>query len=243
MNIILMKLYTIKTDSKFIEYIDSFDNFSQYLQGFVNGYCEAEGKYHEQIRVESDYFKSYITDYYKISRAIGWNSKIKLFSEYNRDAFKLFYEHIDSMIGVSLESHIKKLNPNIFKYVTIFPKNGMIVDAYPILNLLYKFKETHYLYLAEKSLNELYWFFIGYVMGRLDANMDNPKSIKMEYCVGDFDNFVKNAYKEYPSNWKKIIEFSTFNDEQAYNSFYEKLDDYLNNKGIAENLESFIKQN
>ena len=81
------------------------------------------------------------------------------------------------------------------------------------------------IYLGQKSVVLLYAFISGYaVCQRRTTGMDSNAS-------SGFEKFVKTKYHldqlETTHNWASVIRFFSMSDTEAFDTFYDLLDEYL----------------
>ena len=92
---------------------------------------------------------------------------------------------------------------------------------------LNKIKKNHALYLTDKSLRLLRAYIDGYISGQDEINHDAQS-------MRDFCRFIEKRYdftESIPQGWCKIIEFYSSSDSAAFDTFFERLDEFLQSRG------------
>jgi len=91
---------------------------------------------------------------------------------------------------------------------------------------LYEIRKNHALYLTDKSLRLLHTYIDGYVSGQDETNHDGES-------MRDFQQFVEKRHgflEPGSQGWWKIIDFYSFSDSQAFDTFFELLDKFLQSR-------------
>lgn len=94
-----------------------------------------------------------------------------------------------------------------------------------INDALLKIKKNPKKYISKKSINYLDLFITGYILSQRDETGEYPESL-----LG-FQEFVEQKYK-ISSNirYSKIIRIYSTSDEDAFEKFYDILDEFYKNK-------------
>lgn len=104
--------------------------------------------------------------------------------------------------------------------------NSIILDS--VFNKLKKTRERPEIYFGEKSLFLLKAYFDGYI--------DRQHEIdgKTYVWVVGFQEFVQSRYNiTSTQNWSSIIRFYSTSNSEAFDRFYELLDEYFELNGIV----------
>ena len=96
-----------------------------------------------------------------------------------------------------------------------------------LYHLLQKIKLNPYIYLGKKSLALLYAFINGYK----SYEEEQSDIIPIPDCLDGFQSYVQKKYNIYTDhNWARIIDFFSNDDADAFDCFYQLLEDLLNKK-------------
>ena len=96
---------------------------------------------------------------------------------------------------------------------------------------LKKIKIKPEMYLGKKSLTLLKVYIDGYIDRQFEINNTYATS-----KFWHFSEYVQKYYKiKFNRNWEKIINFFTTNDEEAFDKFFELLDEYLKTEETKQN--------
>jgi len=100
-----------------------------------------------------------------------------------------------------------------------------------IFDFLFGLQRKPGLYFGEKSLTRLHVFLAGYQCGLARGG----KALKGEEQFHLFHDWVaaRLGFTSSTSGWCKMIQSKSENDEKAFHSFYELLDQFCHEKGIA----------
>lgn len=92
-----------------------------------------------------------------------------------------------------------------------------------LLELLKEIRKIPELYIGKKSLERLYAFIGGY------THHENFKKNNLDDdWMKDFQKYIENRYRlNTTHNWASIIQFFSNTEEEAFNKFYEHLDNFL----------------
>ena len=95
-----------------------------------------------------------------------------------------------------------------------------------IIKMLYEIKEHPGVHIGKKSLERLAMYLTGYVSCMVE--MTNG----MTFFLIDIQEYVANYYNiKSDQYWVDIIRFYTLSEDEAYDKFYELLDEFLKNTG------------
>lgn len=93
---------------------------------------------------------------------------------------------------------------------------------YEILDLLKLLKQNYLVFIGAKSLNRLAMFISGYAYCIYKNKGENLCFFR------EFQEYIQNKYNIQTSqNWSRIIEFFSQTDEEAFDTFYKLLDEFL----------------
>ena len=93
-----------------------------------------------------------------------------------------------------------------------------------LYKLLQKIRDRPGLYLGEKSLIYLYYLILGYEDRAFETDPNYHD------CLDGFDEFVYSYYYDQPigtRSWKRFILDNTNTQEEAFDEFYELLDEFI----------------
>ena len=96
---------------------------------------------------------------------------------------------------------------------------------------LYDIKKNHALYLTDKSLRLLRAYIDGYISGQI---CEQGGITHYGQPMRDFCRFIEKRYdftESIPQGWCKIIEFYSSSDSAAFDTFFERLDEFLQSRG------------
>jgi len=100
-----------------------------------------------------------------------------------------------------------------------------------VFNILYERRENPLLFFGGRgSLSSLHAFICGYAEKQWEIDNDST----LTFALHGFQEFVEKRYgfREGSSqSWNKIIEFYSFSDHQAFETFYKLLDEFLQSTG------------
>lgn len=92
-------------------------------------------------------------------------------------------------------------------------------------NALLRIKENPSKYIGKKSLDRLILFILGYTISQCDEEG------KFSECLKGFQEFVQQKYDiKYNVKYSKIISCLSVSEEQAFDKFYELLEEFHNNQ-------------
>lgn len=92
-----------------------------------------------------------------------------------------------------------------------------------IYKLLQLIKEQPEKFLGRKSLNDLYFYLLGYAQREFEATGNYPE------FLSQFKAFIRKKYNMVTDalTWVEIISFYSFSEAEAFDSFYKHLDEFL----------------
>lgn len=87
-----------------------------------------------------------------------------------------------------------------------------------IYNLLQEIRQRPEIYIGKPSLELLYAYLNGYMHNSKECN----------HCLVGFNEYIANVYAiNSDHNWSSIIRFFNNTEEEAFQKFYEHLDNFL----------------
>ena len=93
-----------------------------------------------------------------------------------------------------------------------------------LYELLKEIKKRPGLYLGRASLERLYAFINGY------KHQDSYSAVQTD-CLDGFQKYVEKTYNIHTDhNWASIIQFFSITEEEAFDKFYELLDEFTSSK-------------
>jgi len=99
---------------------------------------------------------------------------------------------------------------------------GILDNTY---RLLHEIKKRPGLYLGRPSLELLRTFLCGYSYHGIE-----PYGIGQPDCLTGFTEYIQKKYRLCTDHdWASVIRFFSSSDEEAFETFYQKLDEYLQN--------------
>lgn len=94
-----------------------------------------------------------------------------------------------------------------------------------IIKLLYDIKDRPGVYIGNKSLERLAMFLNGYISCMVE--MTN----KTTYFLIEIQDYVAQHYNiQFEQHWSEIIKLHTQSEEEAYDKFYELLNEFVKKK-------------
>ena len=94
-----------------------------------------------------------------------------------------------------------------------------------IFLLLNKIKENPYIYIGKPSLERLHAFISGYQCSERENNLE------YRGCLEGFNEFVGDHYGLHTNhNWANMIDFFSTSEQEAFDTFYALLDDFIQTK-------------
>lgn len=82
------------------------------------------------------------------------------------------------------------------------------------------------MYIGRASISDLFMFIIGYRTAREELVIE-PTETELEF-YGEFQPWLQKRLKITTSNsWAKMIEFGCGNEKDAFERFFESLDEFL----------------
>lgn len=104
---------------------------------------------------------------------------------------------------------------------------------------IYQVKDKPSIFFGErKSLAYINYYIIGFAMGRKETNLGIDKLTEKFLLLpyGGFQEFVSKKFNNMndvvSQSWYNIIEFMTFSPEDAFNLFYDLLDEFFENSNL-----------
>lgn len=91
-----------------------------------------------------------------------------------------------------------------------------------IYTLLQAIKERPETFLGRKSLNDLYFYLLGY------AQRDYEETHRYSDFFAKFRLFIRQKYNIVTDtlSWIEVISFYSFSEEEAFDSFYQHLEEF-----------------
>lgn len=95
-----------------------------------------------------------------------------------------------------------------------------------ILNLLQILKIKYGMFIGKKSLERLVAYIGGYEHCLIERG-ENISGLRMGFLPG-FQEYIENRYNIHTDHhWSNIIQFFCNSDEEAFDTFYKLLDEFL----------------
>lgn len=92
--------------------------------------------------------------------------------------------------------------------------------------LLKEIQKNPYIYVGKLSLERLYAFISGYQYS------ERERDPEYRSCLDGFNEFVSEHYGLHTDhNWANMIEFFSTSEQEAFNTFYTLLEEFIQNKG------------
>ena len=99
-----------------------------------------------------------------------------------------------------------------------------------LYSLLLDIKKRPESYIGKPSLERLYAYLNGYLDGVVDGEK-NDGDIKNENCLVGFNEYIMETYRiNSDHNWSSIIQFFSNTETQAFDKFYEELENFIQEK-------------
>ena len=107
--------------------------------------------------------------------------------------------------------------------------------ALKLIRFMFEVKKRPSLFLSKKSITELEYVQIGFVLGynnALDYNIDDyAYSIKKGNIWISFCDYLSDKYDISGSNYRHLLSLS-YSEADAFDLFFDELEAYLNANGI-----------
>lgn len=99
-----------------------------------------------------------------------------------------------------------------------------------VYKLLFNIKERPIAFLGKKSLERLEFSLAGYIYGVYEC-----EGTSLNVFQNRFNDFVAKKYQITSShNWGSIIRFYHCGEEEAFDMFYELLDEFIDAQGTVQ---------
>ncbi|NEP20200.1 MAG: hypothetical protein F6J97_25505 [Leptolyngbya sp. SIO4C1] len=100
----------------------------------------------------------------------------------------------------------------------------------PLFEMLEKIKARPGMYIGKTSVSDLFMFIIGYRTAREELGIE-PTATELDF-YGEFQPWLQQRLDMRTSNaWAKMIEFSCGDERDAFERFFELLDEFLRRDG------------
>lgn len=94
-----------------------------------------------------------------------------------------------------------------------------------IIDMLYEIKDRPGVHIGKKSLERLAMYLTGYVSCMVEMTNE------ITYFLIELQDYVSNYYEiDSDQYWVDIIRFYTLSEDEAYDKFYELLDEFIKSK-------------
>ena len=194
-------LYRIRNDPAiYLEGKASLSLLCALLRGYeIRKYDVDSRPYNEYEFIK---FQQFVKEKYNAPQNQTWNETIAARYLSDEDAFYKFFDLLDEFI-----SEEKRQMESLFK-------------------LLYKIKEKPVLHLGNRRNLAL---LRAYINGYLTRQWEIDENFRGTFSLNGFQEFVQKRYgiHAFSHSWDMIIDFYSVSDEEAFNTFYQLLDEFL----------------
>jgi hypothetical protein len=109
-----------------------------------------------------------------------------------------------------------------------------------LFEILEKIRKQPGMYIGKPSVSDLFIFLVGYKTARRELAIE-PTEKELEF-YGEFQPWLQNRLEMMTVNsWAKMIEFRCVNETEAFDYFFELLDEFWQRQVEADLIEQKIE--